>query len=291
MQTTSSAKGLLLVAGATLFWSLSGVFVRWLPGVQPWTFNAYRGLGMALAILAWTLWHYRGETIAMFRRSEPAALLISAGAFALGSSLYIVAMNLSSVAAVSCLGATSGLFAGVLARVWLGEKTQPVFYVAVLMALGGATVIALGEGEASINGYWGTLIGLGVAFCFALQSVSLRRYKALDMEPAMLLGGLGVFGLVAASGLLVALPLQSVALLLLMGAVQLALPLVLYMRGARSVGAVQMVVITMADAVLNPLWVWLVHGEIPVVGVYWGGALILLGIGLTTWNGRKLVSA
>jgi drug/metabolite transporter (DMT)-like permease len=287
MQTTSSAKGLLLVAGATLFWSLSGVFVRWLPGVQPWTFNAYRGLGMALAILAWTLWHYRGETIAMFRRSEPTALLISAGAFALGSSLYIVAMNLSSVAAVSCLGATSGLFAGVLARIWLGEKTQPVFYVAVFMALGGATVIALGEGEASINGYWGTLIGLGVAFCFALQSVSLRRYKALDMEPAMLLGGLGVFALVAASGLLVALPLQSVALLLLMGAVQLALPLVLYMRGARSVGAVQMVVITMADAILNPLWVWLVHGEIPVVGVYWGGALILLGIGLTTWNERK----
>ena len=261
MPTTSPAQGLLLVA--------------------------YRGLGMAVAILVWTLWHYRGETIAMFRRSEPTAILISAGAFALGSSLYIVAMNLSSVAAVSCLGATSGLFAGLLARVWLGEKTRPVFYVAVLLALGGATVIALGEGEASINGYWGTLIGLGVAFCFALQSVSLRRYKALDMEPAMLVGGLGVFGLVAASGLLVALPLQSVALLLVMGAVQLALPLVLYMRGARSVGAVQMVVITMADAVLNPLWVWLVHGEIPVAGVYAGGALILLGIGLTTWTGRQ----
>jgi drug/metabolite transporter (DMT)-like permease len=38
----------------------------------------------------------------------------------------------------------------------------------------------------------------------------------------------------------------------------------------------------MADAVLNPLWVWLVHGEEPVQAVYIGGALVLGGIALTT---------
>ena len=43
-----------------------------------------------------------------------------------------------------------------------------------------------------------------------------------------------------------------------------------------------MVLITMADAVLNPLWVWLVHGEEPVQAVYIGGALVLGGIALTT---------
>lgn len=31
MSTASSLRGILLVAGATFFWSLSGVFVRWLP--------------------------------------------------------------------------------------------------------------------------------------------------------------------------------------------------------------------------------------------------------------------
>ena len=30
---------------------------------------------------------------------------------------------MASVAAVSCVGATSGLMAAVLARVWLGERT------------------------------------------------------------------------------------------------------------------------------------------------------------------------
>ena len=67
-----------------------------------------------------------------------------------------------------------------------------------------------------------------------------------------------------------------------MGAVQLALPMVLHMRGARHVPVTQLVLITMSDAFLNPLWVWLVYGELPAAGVFWGGALILAAIVATT---------
>ena len=59
------------------------------------------------------------------------------------------------------------------------------------------------------------------------------------------------------------------------------------MRGARHVAAVQMVLITMADAFLNPLWVWMVHGELPATAVYWGGALILAAIAATTLAGER----
>jgi hypothetical protein len=63
--------------------------------------------------------------------------------------------------------------------------------------------------------------------------------------------------------------------------------MVLFMRGARHVAAVQMVLITMADAFLNPLWVWMVHGELPATAVYGGGALILVAIGVTTLTGSR----
>ncbi len=76
-----------------------------------------------------------------------------------------------------------------------------------------------------------------------------------------------------------------------MGAVQLALPMVLYMRGARHVPVTQMVLITMADAFVNPLWVWLVHGELPAVGVFWGGALILGAIAATTFRPRTVAGS
>lgn len=142
-----AARGLLLVAGATFFWSLSGVFARWLPQVDPWTFNATRGLGMGVALLLWMAWEYRLGAIRLFTEADPAALAISGSFFAVGSSLY--------------------------------------------------------------------------------------------------------------------------------------------MRGARHVPAVQMVLVTMADTVLNPLWVWLVHREVPAVSVFWGGGVILLAITVTAWPQRR----
>ena len=284
----SESKGIALVAGATLFWSLSGVFVRWLPSVDPWTFNAWRGLGMGLALLAWSLLHYGRAVGALFRRADPIAVLTAAGFFAVGSSLYILAMQLASIAAVSCLGATSCLFAALLARVWLGERTQPIFYLAIAVAMGGVVIIAMGERNASVSGLTGSLVALGVALCFAGQSVALRRYKDRGMEPAMVAGGLGVFAVVAATVGLAPIAWPTLFTLLFMGALQLALPMVLFMRGARHVAAVQMVLITMADAFLNPLWVWLVHGELPASAVYWGGALIVAAITASTLSLRPV---
>jgi len=281
--------GLWLVLGATFFWSLSGVFVRWLPSTDPWTFNAWRGLGMALSLLVWTVLHYGRGSVALFRRANPMAVLIAAGFFAIGSSAYILALNLASVAAVSCLGATSGLFAAVLARVWLGERTRLVFYLATLVALMGVAVIAFSEGNASVSGLAGSLVALVMALCFAGQTVALRRYSAQGMEPAMVVGGLSIFVTVSAFGTLAPIAPGTIALLFLMGTVQLAMPMVLYMRGARYVPVTQMVLITMLDAILNPLWVWMVFGEVPAAGVFWGGALILGAIGVTTLGGAAAV--
>ena len=284
----NESKGIALVAGATLFWSLSGVFVRWLPSVDPWTFNAWRGLGMGLTLVAWSLLHYGRAAGALFRRADPIAVLTAAGFFAVGSSLYILAIQLASIAAVSCLGATSCPFAALLARVWLGERTRPIFYLAIAVAMGGVVVIAMGESNASVSGLTGSLVALGVALCFAGQSVALRRYRDLGMEPAPVAGGLGVFAVVAATVGLAPIAWPTLFTLLFMGALQLALPMVLFMRGARHVAAVQMVLITMADAFLNPLWVWLVHGELPATAVYWGSSLIVAAIAASTLSGRAL---
>lgn len=284
---SAHATGLWLVLGATFFWSLSGVFVRWLPSTDPWTFNAWRGLGMSLTLIVWTVLHYQRGALALFRQANPTAVLIAASFFAVGSSAYILALQLASVAAVSCLGATSGLFAAVLARVWLGERTRLVFYLATLVSLVGVGVIAFSERNASVSGFAGSMVALVMALCFAGQTVALRRYSAQGMEPAMVAGGASIFVVVALSGNLAPVAASTIALLFLMGAVQLAVPMVLYMRGARHVPVTQMVLITMADAVLNPLWVWMAFGEVPAAGVFWGGALILGAIAATTVHARS----
>lgn len=288
---SNELKGVLLAIGATVGWSLSGVFVRYVPTIDPWTFNAYRGASMSCALLLWMLLRYRSEIFSHFRHATPIPLIATAGFFGIGSSLYILAMQQASVAAVSCVAATSPLFAALLAWVWLGERTRLVVLLAIFVALGGVAIVAFGESGASITGLYGSLVALLVALCFAGQSVTLRRYHSVEMAPSLIIGGFGIFIVVSLTIGLKAISFNEFLILAVMGTVQLALPLVLYMRGARYVPAVQMVLISLADAVLNPFWVWIVHGEVPVESVYWGGLLILGAIAAATWPRRRTVTA
>jgi len=209
-------------------------------------------------------------------------LIATAGFFGIGSSLYILAMQKASVAAVSCVAATSPLFAALLAWVWLGERTRLMVFIAILVALVGVGIVAFGEKDASLTGLEGSLIAILVALCFAGQSVTLRRYHSVEMAPSLIVGGFGIFVVVALTQGLAPISLNEMLILAAMGTVQLAVPLVLYMRGARYVPAVQMVLISLADAFLNPFWVWLVHGEVPSGSVFLGGVLILGAIAVVT---------
>ena len=84
------------------------------------------------------------------------------------------------------------------------------------------------------------------------------------------------------------LPVWQIGLLSLMGLVQLALPLILFAAGAKHVPVVPAMLIALADVVLNPFWVWLVHGEQPPSGTVAGGALILSAIvGATLYENRR----
>jgi hypothetical protein len=63
--------------------------VRWLPGIDPWSFNAFRGLGLALSMALWIAHALRTRESGDGAPKPAQALLLSAGFFALGSSLYI----------------------------------------------------------------------------------------------------------------------------------------------------------------------------------------------------------
>jgi drug/metabolite transporter (DMT)-like permease len=73
-------------------------------------------------------------------------------------------------------------------------------------------------------------------------------------------------------------PLKHVAVLAVMGLVQLAVPLIWYTKGAKSVPAVTLSLIAMLDAVLNPLWPWLVVNEVPERAAFMGGSIIIAAV-------------
>jgi drug/metabolite transporter, DME family len=289
--TAGSSKylfGIACVCLATLGWSLSGLFVRWVPGLDGWTVNGYRAPAMSICLLLYLALRYRGDLLRHLWPRQPQALLIVAAFFGIGSTLYVYALTMGNVASVSVLGATSPIFAAMLAWLFMRERTTIVSMAATFVALVGVAIVVQAEMSALATGFAASVISLGFAFCFAGQTVTLRQYRDLEMMPGIVLGGLMVFAFVLVFVGLPQLPLEDVGLLALMGLVQLALPLILFAEGAKHVPVVPAILISLADVVLNPFWVWLAHGEEPPSGTFVGGALILSAvIGATLYENHR----
>ena len=273
---------------ATLGWSLSGLFVRWVPELDGWAVNGYRAPATSICLLVYLAVRYRGDLMRHMWPKRPQALLVVGLFFGVGSTLYVYALTMGTVASVSVLGASSPFFAALLAWLIMRDRTSAVSLVATVVALIGVGIVVEAEMSALATGVYSAMISLAYAFCFAGQTVTLRQYRDLEMIPGIALGGLMVFAFVALFVGLPHLPLWQVGLLALMGLVQLAIPLILFAVGAKHVPVVPAILISVADVVLNPFWVWLVHGEQPPSGTVAGGALIISAIvGATLFENRR----
>jgi drug/metabolite transporter (DMT)-like permease len=77
------------------------------------------------------------------------------------------------------------------------------------------------------------------------------------------------------------------AAVVLFGVVQMATPYILFQLGLRRIGPVAAGLIALIEPILNPIWVWLGHGEVPPRSIYVGGALILLAVAITAVFARR----
>ena len=269
-------EGILLVLGATLLWSLSGLFVRELPALTGWQINCWRGLSTGVCLIAFFVFIHRRNAIAEFRTLPLVAVLTASGFFALGSTLYVTSLTLASTAVVSAIGAIAPLFTALLAWVFAGERPGIVNLLAAGVALAGVAIIF---NTGLTSGHWlGVLVSICVAFNFAGQTVSLRRFRAFDMVPAIAIGGFAVFVIAAVFGNGLDVPLRAIGGLALMGLVQLAIPLVMFIRGARIVPAVTASLIALLDAVLNPFWSFLAVNEVPERTTIIGGSIMVAAV-------------
>lgn len=183
--------GILLVLSATVGWSLAGVFVRFLPGLDGWQINCWRGFWMSVFLLAYLVAIYGADTLARFKAIPLLALIATAAFFTAGSTLYVTSLTLAGTATVSVIGALSPIFTGLLSPWITHERPSLASWAAAFMALAGVGVIAWD----SISG--GNLLGIVVALMvpisFAGQTVTLRRFRSFDMVPAICVGGFATF--------------------------------------------------------------------------------------------------
>ena len=289
LQTNLSARqGMILVFMAGILWSTIGLGVRLIDDAQAWQILFVRSVSFAAFI---------GMIIYIMRKQNPFRLAIKTGWLGVVGGLAIVAayaggiysVQVISVGNAMLLFASAPFMAAILGRVLLQEKVRPATWIAIMVAIFGILVM-VGD-KIGGTAIYGNLAAIGSAFGFAVFTITLRKGKGNDMMPVVFLSGL--FGIVIMAAICLALGLPLVlsshdsTIALSMGVFQVGAGLVLYTLGSRAVSAADLTLLSLAEVVLGPFWVWLFLGETLTNNTMIGGAILLAAIAGNAISGQR----
>ncbi len=184
----------MLLATVTL-WGLNFTVTKYVisHGFQPLAYGSLR-FAAAAAVLGGVA--YGRERSLSLRRRD----LLTLGAAALigiflNQLTFVYAIKLTTATTVALLFGTLPVLAGLFAFVLGIERLGRRFWLAGLLAFGGAALVALGSGGGLSGHLWGDLLALGATVTWAWYTVAaaplLARYSPLRMSSlAFLIGTL-----------------------------------------------------------------------------------------------------
>ncbi len=263
---------LLLCAG---LWSLNGPLIKLLdrhevPGV---TIACYRSLLGGVVFLPLAIG--RLGTLRRVSIGWPIAGVVT---FTIMTASFVIANTLTAAANVIILQYTSPIWVFLLSPWLLKERPGWGEGAILLVAMAGVGVIFSGNLHTSMVGL---LVALASGWGYGTLTVVLRGLR--PVSPLVVAWGNAV-----GSGLLLVVPvvvwgrfslgLEEWWLMLVLALVQFTLPYVLFSWALQRVKAHQAALILLLETVLNPIWTYLVVGEVPPTATLVGGPLILLSV-------------
>jgi drug/metabolite transporter (DMT)-like permease len=293
--------GATLVFLSALFWSFGGAIARFLDIESSWTIVFWRGLFAGLFLLGFLLTRDGPrETLRLYRNMGFPGLAVGFG-FAVASTSFIIAIQFTTVANVILIQAGVPLLAALMAWIVYRERIGLSTWIAIaavifgvaLMVMGGpvletldamlgidmfATAEMPGAGIDMNHAWIGNLLAVTIATVFAMVTVVTRRFQNVRQTPG---ASLGCF--TAALVALFMAPTISVTagefgILVIFGALNLGLGMALFVTGARMIPSAFAALLGTAETVLGPVWVAVVHHEIPGTETIIGGAIVLLAL-------------
>jgi len=271
MAARRHAVGLLVLCA--VLWSTGGLLIKCIA----WPALAVAGMRSAIAavVLLLALREWRG----------PWSWWLVSGALAGAASMlgFVVATKLTTAANAIFLVYTAPLYVALLSPRVLHEPLRRGDWLTLLLALLGLGCFCVEQ--LSREGWGGNLCAVGSGLALAWLVVCLRKSAATSPLTILCLANI----LVAVAGvpfMFAAMPdLESWRVLLVAGVVQLGFSTVLYSKAIPHVRALEAVLIPVIEPVLNPVWVWLLVGEVPSGWALLGGVIV---VGAVTAHGLAL---
>ena len=273
MPTTShKTKGVLLCLCGIVLLSPDSLLLR-LIGADLWTLAFWRGglsaVGLAVAVLLMEGRQLGQQQLLRLTRQG----VVVAVSFAIANLAFIFSIQNTAVANTLVIMSLSPLFAALLSYFFFREPISTGTWLAAVAIFLGLTMVLYGS--LATGGVVGDLAALVTSLCVAISLVLMREHRDISMVPALAWSS----GLACLAALPFALPasLSGTALMLMLVLGLIVLPASLTMIGLapRYLPAPEVSLILRLEALLAPLWVWLVLGEVPSRQTLIGGGIIM----------------
>ena len=270
-------KAVLLVALTAFLWSTGGLAIK----LIDWPGMAIGGTRSAIAALVMYL--ALGRPKITLGRNQ----IILAACYAGTVVSFVVANKMTTAANAILLQYTAPAWVALLAPRFLNERNRRVDYVCIGTVLVGMTLFffeKLSPGHLS-----GNILSIVSGMLFAGMIVTLRKQKDARPVESIILGN--IFAFLMCVPWIATAPLpdaQSVAGIVYLGTVQLGLSYAIYSWAIQHVRAVDAVLISSLEPLMNPLWVFLFVGEAPSIWAIFGGLLILIAVTVKAVYGSKV---
>jgi drug/metabolite transporter, DME family len=271
MDTRTTAR--LQLTGAAVLFSTGGAAIK-AAAFTGWQIASLRSGIAALALLLMAPVVRRGWT-------RQATLVGVAYGGCL--TLFVLANRLTTAANTIFLQSTAPLYLLVLAP-WLLKEPVRRRDIGFMLAVGlGLMLFFVGVEQPAVTApdpVTGNLLALASGFCWALAVCGLRWLTAREGRgsplAAVVSGNITAFLIC----LPFALPIGSHSatdwsLIVYLGVFQIALAYVLVTRAINHIPALEASLLLLIEPVLNPIWAWLIQGEVPGAWALLGGAIIL----------------
>jgi drug/metabolite transporter, DME family len=275
----------MVLAAAVLF-STGGAAIK-ATSLTGWQVASFRSGIAALALLVF---------LPRARRLPTVSMGVVGIVYAATLILFVTATKLTTSANAIFLQDTSPLYVLLLSPLLLSERVYRADLLFMVALAAGLSAFFLGHDqplETASDPFVGNLLAVASGATWAATIIGLRWLGSQSggtdaTQPALVAGNVIAFAAALPFALPVAgIPASDWVILLYLGIVQIGLAYVCFSIGMAGVPAIEASLLLLLEPVLNPVWSWLVHGEVPNRWSLTGGAIILGATAARTlWDAR-----
>ncbi len=259
-------KGILAALLASTLWSTGGLFVK-LIDWNPVAIAGMRSFSAALVLFAY---------IRKPKFTKSKAQILGTITYALTVLSFIIANKLTTAANAILLQYTSPIFVAILGVWILKEKIHwydivPIFTVSLGMGLFFISDVSTGN-------IIGNLLAIFCGFTLACTTIALKFEKDGSGLEIPLFGNILTF-LISIPFILLDLPDKSSLMTVsIMGIIQLGVPFIFYGYAMKRLTALEAILLTVMEPLLNPIWVFIFSGEKPGIFTVIGGVIVITSV-------------